>query len=54
MRLTVAGEIPTSAAICWPVWRCRRNTSTAAHVAGFSNLSFLGQGRMDNLLKARS
>src|SRR5947207_4793888 len=34
MRLTVAADTPTSAAICLPVWRCRRKTSTAAHVAG--------------------
>src|SRR3979490_2910481 len=34
MRLTVAGETPTSAAICLPVWRWRRKTSTTAHVAG--------------------
>ena len=33
MRLTVAGDIPISAAICLPVWRCRRNASTVAHVA---------------------
>lgn len=35
MRLTLAGEIPTSAAICLPVWRCRRKASTAAPVAGW-------------------
>ena len=35
MRLTVAGEIPTSAAICLPEWRCRRKASTAARVAGW-------------------
>jgi hypothetical protein len=34
IRLTVAGETPTSAAVCLPVWRCGRNVSTAAHVAG--------------------
>src|SRR5712672_1794720 len=34
MRLTVAGETPTSAAICLPVWRWRRKTSTTAHVVG--------------------
>ena len=34
MRLTVAAETPTSAAICLPVWRCRRKTSTVAHMAG--------------------
>src|SRR6202049_1932763 len=34
MRLTVAGDTPTSAAICLPVWRWRRNASTTAHVAG--------------------
>jgi hypothetical protein len=34
MRLTVAGDTPTSAAICLPVWRSRRNVSTAALVAG--------------------
>jgi hypothetical protein len=34
MRLTVAAETPTSAAICAPVWRCRRKPSTAAHTAG--------------------
>src|SRR5438874_4481290 len=34
MRLTVAGDTSTSAAICLPVWRCRRNVSTALHVVG--------------------
>ena len=34
MRLTVAAETPTSAAICAPVWRCLRKASTAAHTAG--------------------
>src|SRR6202165_2243899 len=34
MRLTVAGDTPTSAAICLPVWRWRRNASITAHVAG--------------------
>src|SRR6516165_3662715 len=34
MRLTVAAETPTSAAICWPVWRCRRKDSTAEQMAG--------------------
>src|SRR6185437_270898 len=34
MRLTVAADTPTSVAICWPVWRCRRNVSITAHVAG--------------------
>jgi hypothetical protein len=34
MRLTVAAETPTSAAICWPVWRCRRKDSTAKQMAG--------------------
>src|SRR6266849_506420 len=34
MRLTVAGDTPASAAICLPVWRCRRKASTTAHVAG--------------------
>jgi hypothetical protein len=34
MRLTVAGETPTSAAICAPVWRCLRKASTAAQTAG--------------------
>jgi hypothetical protein len=34
MRLTVAVHTPTSAAICLAEWRCRRKTSTAAHVAG--------------------
>ena len=34
IRLTVAGDTSTSVAICLPVWRCRRNVSTAAHVAG--------------------
>src|SRR5262249_55995027 len=32
-RQTVAGETPTSAAICLPVWRWRRKTSMASHVA---------------------
>jgi hypothetical protein len=39
MRLTVAGEIPTSAAICLPVWRCRRNTSTLAQVTASATVS---------------
>jgi hypothetical protein len=30
----VADEIPTSAAICSPVWRCLRKASTLAHRAG--------------------
>src|SRR6478736_6653296 len=34
MRLTVAAETPTSAAICAPVWRCLRKASTAAQTAG--------------------
>jgi hypothetical protein len=34
MRLTVAGDTSTSAAICLPVWRCRRNVAMAVHVAG--------------------
>ena len=34
MRLTVAGETPTSAAICLPVWRWRRKASTARAVGG--------------------
>ena len=34
MRLTVAGDTPTSVAICWPVWRCLRKASTAAQTAG--------------------
>src|SRR6266436_4479812 len=34
MRLTVAGDTPTLAAICLPVWRCRRNASIAEYVAG--------------------
>jgi hypothetical protein len=34
MRLTVAAETPTSAAICSPVWRCLRKASILAHVAG--------------------
>jgi hypothetical protein len=34
MRLTVAAETPTSAAIALPVRRCRRKASTAAAVAG--------------------
>src|SRR3984893_18874380 len=34
MRLIVAAETPTSAAICSPVWRCRRKASTLSHVAG--------------------
>src|SRR3984957_6921019 len=34
MRLTVAGDTPTSTAICLPVQRCRRKASTMAHVAG--------------------
>src|ERR1700716_54715 len=34
MRLTVAGDTPTSTAICLPVWRSRRKASTAAYVAG--------------------
>ncbi|KRR12165.1 hypothetical protein CQ10_39880 [Bradyrhizobium valentinum] len=29
-----AADTPTSAAICLPVWHCRRNASTAEHVAG--------------------
>jgi hypothetical protein len=33
MQLTVARETAISSAICWPVWRCRRNASIAAHVA---------------------
>jgi hypothetical protein len=33
MRWAVAGDTPTSAAICLPVWRCRRNVSTVARVA---------------------
>ena len=31
--LPVAGDTSTSAAICLPVWRCRRNASIAVHVA---------------------
>lgn len=34
MRLTVAGDTSTSAAICLPVWRCRRKASMAVHLAG--------------------
>ena len=34
MRLTVAGDTPTSAAICWPVWRRLRKASTASQTAG--------------------
>src|SRR5260221_3316349 len=34
MRLTVAGDTPTLAAICLPVWRCRRNASITEYVAG--------------------
>jgi hypothetical protein len=34
MRLTVAAETPTSAAICSPVWRCLRKASTLSHAAG--------------------
>ena len=35
MQLTVAGDTPTSAAICLPVWRRRRNASTTGkHLAG--------------------
>src|SRR6266576_3384695 len=34
MRLTVAVDTPTLAAICLPVWRCRRNISIIVHVAG--------------------
>src|ERR1700733_968133 len=34
MRLAVAGDTPTSTAICLPVQRCRRKASTTAHVAG--------------------
>jgi hypothetical protein len=33
MRLTVAAETPTSAAICAPVWRCRRKASTLVQAA---------------------
>jgi hypothetical protein len=33
MRLTVAGETPTSAAICWPVRRWRRKASTCSTTA---------------------
>ncbi|KRR15026.1 hypothetical protein CQ13_37515 [Bradyrhizobium retamae] len=33
MRLTVAGETLASAAICLPVWRCRRNASTESSSA---------------------
>jgi hypothetical protein len=33
MRLTVAAETPTSAAISSPVWRPLRKTSTAAQTA---------------------
>jgi hypothetical protein len=33
MRLTVAGEIASSTAICSPVKRCRRKASTAVHAA---------------------
>src|SRR5260221_3246865 len=34
MRLTVAGDTPTSMAMCLPVWRCRRKASTAVHLDG--------------------
>jgi hypothetical protein len=34
MRLTVAADTPTLAAICLPVWRCRRNASITEYVAG--------------------
>jgi hypothetical protein len=34
MRLTVAGDTPTSAAICLPVSRWRRKISMIAHVEG--------------------
>src|SRR5437764_952475 len=34
MRLTVAVETPTSAAISLPVWRCRRKASTLSQAAG--------------------
>jgi hypothetical protein len=34
MRLTVAADTPTSAAICLPVYRRRRKASTAEQAAG--------------------
>ena len=40
MRLTVAADTPTSAAICLPVWRCLRKASTAAQTAG---VAWLGE-----------
>jgi len=33
IRLTLAGEIASSLAICAPVWWCRRKTSTMSQVA---------------------
>jgi hypothetical protein len=40
MRLTVAAETPTSAAVCAPVWRCLRKASTVAQTAG---VAWLGE-----------
>src|SRR3954453_2852101 len=44
MRLIVAGERPTAAAICWPVQRWRRRASAVATVAGGVGL-WRGWGR---------
>ena len=41
------GRKPVSAAICLPVWRCRRNASMAVHVAGLVGSAMKGVLRND-------
>src|ERR1700722_16906599 len=53
MRLIVAAETPTSAAICSPVWRCRRKASTLRMWPAAFGLAMSGVGTSDPASRRR-